>query len=253
MRAPASFEGTAIVHKYPGGVAALAERLDPQRWPAAFPYIWTACYFTKPTYFVQPISPSSEKGGVKKKVKVKGNGDDAVSPAGPPPTGQPPPRSEDPPDPNSPPRRLEQGAKARGRASPRRAMLPPPTGTNLFYEEALFGDYQYRNILKVTFTKNTGLKKKPHSASYEYSQHACLNAARDPLRVDGGIDVDCGLADVLSLDDSQIRVTINKQVRFTKPALLVDELNDLAHVFVPLSLDSWLHTLIFTDEENDNG
>jgi hypothetical protein len=42
-------------------------------------------------------------------------------------------------------------------------------------------------------------------------------------------------------------------VRFTKPARLVDELNDLAHVFVPLSLDSWLHTLIFTDEENENG
>ena len=248
MRPAASFEGTVIVHEYPGGIAALAERLDPQRWPVGFPYIWTACYFTKPTYFVQPTEPGSGKAGVKKKVSIKGNSDDAVSPTG---SGTPPARSRNPPDPNNPSGRLEQALNPAGRLSSRTAKSPPPTGTNLFYEEALFGDYQYRNILKVTFTKDQ--VKNPTFASYAYSQHACLDTARDPLKVNGGIDIDGGLAKVEKVGGgSAIRVTINKQVRFTGPAFLVDELNDLAHVFVPLSLDSYLHSLIFDDEENEN-
>jgi hypothetical protein len=275
MRAPATFEGTATVRDYKGGMAALVKRLDPQRWSSAFPYIWTDCYFTKPTYFVEPTAAGANDGDVRKgEPKPNGDkGDDAVSP--PPLQEAPPPRSLDPARLNEPSNQMNQGARAGAHAQGQDPISPPPEGTNLFYEEALFGDYQYRNILKVTFTtypggdpqdepsgkrrapaaKKAGRKPgKGDRASYEYSQHACLNAARDPLRVDGGIDVDSGFAAVEALDgtETRIKVTINKQVRFTKPALLVDELNDLAHVFVPLSLDSWLHTLIFTDEEEQD-
>jgi hypothetical protein len=224
MRAPASYAGTVVV---PGTVAAMAKRLDPQRWFLAFPSIWTQSYYAKDIYFVQP--PTQGKGGPRRRAKALG-----TSPS----SGGSTPQSRG----LAPPPLSGNTMTVRPPSvSPAAVQLPPPpTGTNPFYEDVFFGGYRYRNLLHVTYESRT------NEASYQYSQHGCLALTRDPSDVDGGIDVDCGSAVVKAKGKSKVEVTLIKKVRFTEPANLTSDLNDVAHVFVPLSLDSWLHNLIFT-------
>jgi hypothetical protein len=237
VKTPASYEGTAVIY---GDVAKFAIRLNPERWRTAFPSIWTESYFTDPEYFVPLVAGKVGAVGMKRQ------------------PGKPPRRSSKPkPMAKAPIPKTVSMVTKNGAEEP---LLPPSAWDGFLYEEALFGGYSYRNILRVSYRSKTK-GGAPTAASYEYSQHACLNTTRDPLEIDGGLDVDWGIASVSLKKGSPVKgkqrveVKVGKKVRFTKPATLVDEMNDLGHLFVPLSLDSWLHDLIFKspEEEKNDG
>jgi hypothetical protein len=247
--APASYRGTATVR---GNFADLVARLDPQRWHDAFPYIWTDSFRTDPDYFVKPprqegappVAPgpsspgaqtSVRPGGVRPLLRARASRPNDLSQ----------PKTSDPRAPTE-----NDSADRKTLVAPRPSNNPPPLprGSSTLYEEALFGGYSYRNVLNVSFTPPAS-DQNPRTATYKYSQRACLETSRDPLDIQGGIDVDSGEASVVEINDETVKVDVNKQVRFTKPALFVEEMNDLAHVYVPLSLDSWIHGLIFSSVE----
>jgi hypothetical protein len=226
MKPPASYAGTAVV---PGKVAAMAARLDPQRWSRAFPDIWKKSYYAQDIYFVQP--PKRRKGRQRRPAKALG----VLSSY-----GALQSRAAVPPPLRATLQTARQAVRAPGVPPAPKPSLRPPRGTNPFYEDVFFGGYRYRNLLHVTYRSGA------NGASYQYSQHGCLNIQRDPTDIDGGIDVDCGSAVVKAKGKSKIEVTLIKKVRLTEPGNLSSDLNDLAHLFIPLSLDSWLHNLIFT-------
>ena len=215
MRAPASYQGSTTVR---GSVRAVADGLDPQKWSGEYPTVWKNSYFAATRdFFVAPNQPVPRR--------VPGRGPVAVRP----PTLS---RSKTPP-----PSRLVAGAGPGGNVQ----LLPAPLGQNRFFEDVIVGGYRYRNVLDVTHRQQNGFE------SFEYGQYACLNA-RSALGVDeGGLDVDFGRATVSRTPGrpGMVDVTIQKQVRFTQPEVLDDELTNLTDVFIQLSLDSWLHNLVF--------
>jgi hypothetical protein len=119
-----------------------------------------------------------------------------------------------------------------------------PPGAGLFFEEVRFGGFTYRNVLATTYVDNSATADP--NISFAYGQYLCLTT-QSPTGVpeDGGIDVDNGIIECVRLNATQVRVTISKAVRFTGPADLVTEVNALAQVLVPLTLDIWLHSLMF--------
>ena len=242
--APANYGGTARVR---GKFADMVARLDPQRWHDAFPYIWSESFRTEPDYFVMPPSENAAAAAPESSgPRVGARPGEARRPLI--------VRSRLPLDETHAPPQGNHSPASTGNGSPGPvSLLAPqpsdnlpalPPGPSTLYEEALFGGYVYRNVLNVSFT--TPKVDGCQTATYEYSQRACLETTRDPLDVQGGIDVDSGVATVVEIDEETVQVNVNKQVRFTKPAFFVQEMNDLAHVYVPLSLDSWIHGLIFS-------
>jgi hypothetical protein len=247
---PASYSGVATI---PGDFDAMVARLDPQRWHDAFPYIWTESIVTEPDYFVAPPTltaavPSPGSGGSSSPTVGAG----AQAP-GFPRLRSAPPQDLSHPGAARPEAPASQGPVTQGPVTlvaspPSDKLRPIRDGRSTFYEEALFGGYSFRNILKVGFTKSIR-ENLGGTAEYTYDQRACLDVSRDGLDVQGGIDVDSGRAAVRDNGDGTITVEVTKAIRFTKPALFVQELNDLAHVFLPMSLDSWIHGLIFSSPE----
>ncbi len=107
------------------------------------------------------------------------------------------------------------------------------------YEEAMFGGFLYRNVLQ------TSLVKAPNQIALTYAQVECLEtrANRD---YDGGIDIDFGQGSATQIGTTnEVKVEVSKTVRFTQPGPVVNDVNLLAHVMVPLSFDFWLHCGLF--------
>jgi len=126
--------------------------------------------------------------------------------------------------------------------TPRNAWLLP----GYFFENVMVAGIRYRNVLQTSFTDNS--KANPAFVRFEYNQHECLNTKGSRLE-DGGIDVDNGFSECVEDpkpgSPNNLRIRISKTVRFTRPGRFVKEMNDLAHVLVPLTLDAWLHNLVF--------
>jgi hypothetical protein len=231
MNTPASYRGTARIPSI--SVRALAKRLDPQRWAVLFPYIWSESYFadeTRLSNFVRPTkAPSrSKKTAASKAAAKKSLAKTVAAKRGP----RAIPRSEDPP---------RMGATTAGPPGGNGngpILLKPPKGDQHFFEDVLFGGFRYRNVLKVNYSVTREL------ASFKYEQFACLTTKQD-THIDGGIDVDSGEVTVSS-NKGGVTVTISKHARFTQPADLKSDLSDAAHVFVPMTLDSLLHSLVFS-------
>jgi hypothetical protein len=115
----------------------------------------------------------------------------------------------------------------------------------LFFEDVAFSLQKYRNVLAITVDPSSN-----ESLGYGYNEHQCLTTAEvsDPEdTVLGGVDVDSGFARAKITATGEVRISIEKSVRFTQPAELAPDLNALAHVLVPLVLDTWLHTIYFKD------
>jgi hypothetical protein len=135
--------------------------------------------------------------------------------------------------------------------APDRSVAPTPAagdpGTSdaggLFFEEVLFGGFTYRNVLTMSYKED--LAAASPSIKIEYGQYGCLNTKTSTTLEDGGIDVDNGFIECIPKGVGQVKVSISKSVRFTKPSEFVDDVNVLAHVLVPLALDVLLHSLIF--------
>jgi hypothetical protein len=239
MRAPAHYGGTVTV---PGKFHEIADKIDPQQWCIMFPSIWNQSYYANDklgTYFLEP-APQPAKKKAKKATKAA-KGAVGLKPS----TGvKPISRAKDPvrlgrvglPNPGNPNPTPEPNHEI---------LVPPPSGTNQFFEDVIFGGFQYRNLLKVKYAE-TLRKGTRIGVSYKYGQIGCLTTKALPNAQNGGIDVDSGTASVTDNGNSTVTVTITKQVRFTQPVELEPDMNDLAHVFVPVSLDAWLHNLVFT-------
>jgi hypothetical protein len=112
----------------------------------------------------------------------------------------------------------------------------------LFFEDVIFGGFRYRNILWTSYTDASQVTTNPY-IHFEYEQYECLNTKSVDLD-DGGVDVDNGSSNCVAAG-SQVALTFTKTVRFTQPDYAVDEVNMLAEVLVPLTLDIWLHTALF--------
>jgi hypothetical protein len=215
MRAPASYQGSTTVK---GSVRAVAARLDPQKWKREYPTVWKNSYFAATAaFFVAPNQPVPKK--------VPGKGPVAVRPPTPARSKTPPPSGPAPP------------------AGPGQlvALQPAPVGPSPFFEDVVVGGYRYRNVLDVDHQQGNGFE------GFQYGQYACLNTRSAVGLDEGGLDLDFGRATVARNPNRPglVDVTIQKQVRFTEPADLDDELTDLTEVFLQLSLDAWLHNLVF--------
>jgi hypothetical protein len=126
--------------------------------------------------------------------------------------------------------------------------LGPGTGPSwkdqMFFEGVIFGGFRYRNILWTSYTDESGsTTTKPH-IDFTYEQYECLNTKSVEVD-DGGVDVDNGGSHCEDALPGQVALTFRKTVRFTQPDYAVDEVNMLAEVLVPLTLDIWLHTALF--------
>lgn len=136
----------------------------------------------------------------------------------------------------------------------RRAVPPPdagpatawnPPGPGLFFEDVLFGGFRYRNVLKTSYADLSGAN--PPSIKFHYEQYECLSTTSLALD-DGGVDVDNGRSSCVpdpSNPTTQVQLDVSKTVRFTQPEYCLEEVNALAEVLVPLSLDIWLQTVLF--------
>jgi len=137
----------------------------------------------------------------------------------------------------------------------------PPWGSEerLFFEEAFFIGYTFRNILKTTFVNDSDFDDANYDASdpdpkpkirFDYWQYDCLTTKDDNGRVFvGGVDVDHGTSECFpdTANPGQVKIHISKTVRFTKPELFADELNFAEGILLPLAFDVWLHGLLFPD------
>lgn len=114
----------------------------------------------------------------------------------------------------------------------------------LFFEDVLFGGYEYRNILLTSFNDASGAAVDP-LIDFQYQQYECLNTASVDLD-DGGVDVDNGGSHCQAVPGhpEQVQIEFSKTVRFTQPDYAVEEVNALAAVLVPLALDMWLYTAL---------
>jgi hypothetical protein len=128
------------------------------------------------------------------------------------------------------------------------ASVGPGTGPSwedqMFFEDVIFGGFRYRNILWTSYTDQSGAASEPY-IDFKYEQYECLNTKSVALD-DGGVDVDNGGSHCEAAGiPGQVKLTISKTVRFTQPDYAIDEVNALAEVLVPLSLDIWLHSVMF--------
>ena len=156
---------------------------------------------------------------------------------------KPPSRTDDPP----------------GFKTPAERQAPWGTEERLFFEEAFFIGYTFRNILKTTFVNDSDFDDANYDASdpdpkpkirFDYWQYDCLTTKDDNGRVFvGGVDVDHGTSECFpdTANPGQVKIHISKTVRFTKPELFADELNFAEGILLPLAFDVWLHGLLFPD------
>ncbi|HVR63796.1 MAG TPA: hypothetical protein VMU50_17965 [Polyangia bacterium] len=117
----------------------------------------------------------------------------------------------------------------------------------LFYEDVHVLGYDYRNLLLSSFSRKPegAPDEELTSIEFEYREVDCLNHESKIFGIrDGGIDVDRGGA-ICRAVDKGVHVEFSKTVRFTEPAFAQSELAALSKVLVPLTLDSWLHLLVF--------
>ena len=124
-----------------------------------------------------------------------------------------------------------------------------PTWTDeVFYEDVHVLGHDYRNALNSSFARHYAPGGGLKSFEFSYGEIDCLNNESNFFNGDGGIDVDNGRALCRAAKDGKtdgVYIEFSKTVRFTEPRFAEAELASLAEVLVPLTLDSWLHLLVF--------
>src|ERR1700758_3735949 len=182
-------------------------QLDPQLWSTRAGQIWSQ------SYLIEPPALAAQQGA--------------------PPGSVPPdaPRANDP------------------RQAPTQIHWAFP---GFFFEDVTTLGFRYRNILVTQFV-NQGFVGNPHpfpprgpppDIRFDYLQYECLNTGAAAGDEEGGIDTDNGFTECRALNGG-VEVTISKNVRFTHPSALEPEINAIAHILVPLILDTWLHNMTF--------
>jgi hypothetical protein len=121
-------------------------------------------------------------------------------------------------------------------------MQPTASRDARLFEQVLFmgGAIVYSNVI------NTKLRISAGRLRLDYSQVDCRTTDTLFNTVDGGIDIDTGLALVVPADTpDHVTVTVTKTVRFTEPTPLVDIADPLFDAVVQMTMTALLHSLIF--------
>lgn len=114
-----------------------------------------------------------------------------------------------------------------------------PRGGMLFEQVFFGGSIVYSNVI------NTRLEVRPNRLRLDYSEVDC-RTTETPLRVvDGGIDIDTGLALCEPANTPGfVKVTVTKTVRFTEPTPFVDIAGPFFEALVKMTMDALLQSLI---------
>jgi hypothetical protein len=202
---------------FSGQVSDFTGVLDPQNWSQNAQEIWLQSYVV-----VAPVNIG---------VNVAPGGQAVLSQL--PPDNR---RADPPPLPNPPVRLPAWGLPNEG----------------LFFEEAMFGEFTYRNLLLTSYADDSA--GNPPSIQFDYREYDCLTTEFATGPAFGGVDVDNGFSECVPVPDpahpgqfipGMVKISFAKTVRFTQPADLAPEINALATILLPLAFDMWLQNLMF--------